>query len=112
MIERRLENSIKNALQRSPSVALIGPRQVGKTTIALRIAGISDTVYLDLESSLDLQKVRDIHTFHSENREKLIILDEVQRLPEIFTELRGIIDRERRRGHKAGQFLFLGFCIY
>lgn len=108
MLERRLENSIKNALQRSPSVALIGPRQVGKTTIALRIASISDTVYLDLESSLDLQKVRDIHTFHSDNREKLIILDEVQRLPEIFGELRGIIDKERRRGHKAGQFLFLG----
>ena len=108
MIERRLENSIKNALQRSPSVALIGPRQVGKTTIALRIADIGDTVYLDLESSLDLQKAQDINTFQSDNREKLIILDEVQRLPEIFAELRGIIDRERRRGRKAGQFLFLG----
>ncbi len=108
MIQRRLENAMREALQRSPSVALMGPRQVGKTTIALNIAENIPSVYLDLESRLDLEKVRDIHLFHSQNRDKLIIMDEVQRLPELFNELRGIIDQERRKGHKTGQFLFLG----
>lgn len=108
MILRRLESRIKDALKRSPSVALMGPRQVGKTTIALNISEIMPSVYLDLESRSDLQKVQDMEAFHAENRDKLIILDEVQRLPEIFASLRGIIDKERRKGNKAGQFLFLG----
>src|SRR6201991_103556 len=108
MISRRLESRIKEALKRSSSVALMGPRQVGKTTIALNISETTPSVYLDLESRIDLQKVQDIEAFHIENSDKLIILDEVQRLPEIFTSLRGIIDKERRKGNKAGQFLFLG----
>jgi predicted AAA+ superfamily ATPase len=108
MIQRRLEAQIKEALKRSPSVALMGPRQVGKTTIALNISETTPSVYLDLESRIDLQKVQDIEAFHRENSDKLIILDEVQRLPEIFAPLRGIIDRERRKGNRAGQFLFLG----
>jgi uncharacterized protein len=108
MIQRRLEAQIKEALKRSPSVALMGPRQVGKTTIALNISETTPSVYLDLESRTDLQKVRDIEAFHGENSDKLIILDEVQRLPEIFASLRGIIDKERRKGNRAGQFLFLG----
>jgi predicted AAA+ superfamily ATPase len=108
MIKRRIEIAVKEALQRSPSVALIGPRQVGKTTIALNISESIPSLYLDLESRLDLEKVRDIAAFHADNSDKLIILDEVQRLPEIFAPLRGIIDKERRKGHKTGQFLFLG----
>ncbi|WP_276484111.1 ATP-binding protein [Paraflavitalea pollutisoli] len=108
MIPRRLEARVKEALLRSPSVALMGPRQVGKTTIALNIAETIPSIYLDLENRRDLQKVQDIETFHAENRDKLIIMDEVQRLPEIFTSLRGIIDMERRKGNKTGQFLFLG----
>lgn len=108
MIRRRLEAKIKDALQRSPSVALLGPRQVGKTTIALNISETIPAVYLDLESRLDLEKVRDIIAFHSSNSDKLIILDEIQRLPEVFAPLRGIIDKERRKGNKSGQFLFLG----
>jgi uncharacterized protein len=108
MIKRRIEIAVKEALQRSPSVALIGPRQVGKTTIALNISESTPSLYLDLESRLDLEKVRDIAAFHADNSNKLIILDEVQRLPEIFAPLRGIIDKERRKGHKTGQFLFLG----
>jgi predicted AAA+ superfamily ATPase len=86
----------------------MGPRQVGKTTIALNIADTTPSVYLDLESRIDLEKVRDIVAFHNDNQHKLIILDEVQRLPEIFSQLRGIIDKQRRQGNKAGQFLFLG----
>ncbi len=108
MIVRRLEAKIRQRLQRSPSVALMGPRQVGKTTIALNITETTPSVYLDLENSLDLEKVKDIITFHSANSDNLIILDEVQRTPEIFLPLRGIIDKERRKGNKTGQFLFLG----
>jgi predicted AAA+ superfamily ATPase len=108
MIKRRLESLITEALERSPSVALLGPRQVGKTTIALNISETTPSVYLDLENRRDLQKVQDVEAFHAENSDKLIVLDEVQRLPEIFAPLRGIIDQERRKGNKAGQFLFLG----
>jgi predicted AAA+ superfamily ATPase len=108
MIKRRLENKIKDVLKRSPSVALTGPRQIGKTTIALNISETTPSVYLDLESRLDLEKVRDITAFHEANSNKLIILDEVQRLPEVFAQLRGIIDKERRKGNKNKQFLFLG----
>jgi uncharacterized protein len=108
MIKRLLESEIRSSLERSPSVALLGPRQVGKTTLALQIAETAPSVYLDLESSLDLQKVRDILSFHQANQGKLIILDEIQRLPEVFPHLRGIIDKERQKGNKAGQYLFLG----
>lgn len=108
MIQRRLESKIQQALERSPSVALMGPRQVGKTTLALDITERMQAIYLDLENSLDNAKLRDIVAFHAENSTKLIVLDEVQRAPEIFAPLRGIIDKERRKGHKAGLFLFLG----
>jgi len=108
MIQRNLESKIQAALKRSPSVVLLGPRQVGKTTLAHSIAGNRPSVYLDLEDPLDLEKVKDISGFHAANQGKLIILDEVQRLPEVFAPLRGIIDKERRRGNKVGQFLFLG----
>jgi predicted AAA+ superfamily ATPase len=108
MIVRRVEDSIRKALERSPSVALMGPRQVGKTTIALNISENTPAVYLDLENNTDLAKVQDIAAFHAKNHDKLIIMDEVQRMPEVFAPIRGIIDRERRKGNKAGQFLFLG----
>lgn len=108
MIKRKLVSKIKEALNRSPSVVLLGPRQIGKTTIAFHIQDFTSSVYLDLENRLDLQKVKDITSFHEANVDKLIILDEVQRLPELFAPLRGIIDQERRKGNKSGQFLFLG----
>ena len=108
MIERRIQETVRKALQRSPSVALVGPRQVGKTTLALNIAESTSAIYLDLENRLDWQKVQDVNAFHGDNDDKLIILDEVQRLPEVFSSLRGIIDKERRKGNKSGHFLFLG----
>jgi len=108
MIARRIENKLIAALERSPSVVLLGPRQVGKTTIALNIFETVPAIYLDLENSIDLEKVSDVYAFQAENTGKLIILDEVQRLPEIFAPLRGIIDKERRKGNRSGQFLFLG----
>ena len=108
MLDRIIEHKIREALERSPSVVLTGPRQVGKTTLAISISKTIPSVYLDLEDRLDLTKVRDIAAFHSENKDKLIILDEVQRLPEIFAQLRGLIDKQRRKGNKTGLFLFLG----
>ncbi len=108
MIKRNLEFYIKKSLKNSASVALLGPRQVGKTTLALQIAESIPSIYLDLENSLDLIKVKDIAIFFNDNSDKLIILDEVQRLPEIFTQIRGIIDKERRKGNKTGLFFFLG----
>lgn len=108
MISRRLAAVLKETLSWSPSATLIGPRQVGKTTLAVDLSADIPSVYLDLEDRLDIEKVKDIAAFHSDNHDKLIILDEVQRLPEVFAPLRGIIDKERRKGNKAGLFLFLG----
>ena len=108
MIKRRLEQKIRDRLQSSPAVALIGPRQVGKTTLAFSISDSMPSVYLDLENRTDLRKVENIEAFHRENSDKLIILDEVQRLPEVFAPIRGLIDSERRKGNKTEHFLFLG----
>ena len=108
MIKRRLEQKIKNALERSASVTLLGPRQVGKTTLSFKISETIPSIYLDLENSLDLLKAQDITIFQKASAGHLIILDEVQRLPHIFQEIRGIIDNERRKGNKTGLFIFLG----
>lgn len=108
MIKRHLEDKIRSALATNSSVALMGPRQVGKTTFALDIADTIPSVYLDLENRLDLQKAQNIEAFHKANSDKLIILDEVQRLPNIFSQIRGLIDQQRRKGNRVGQFLFLG----
>ncbi|MGJ7032073.1 ATP-binding protein [Niabella hirudinis] len=108
MIKRRLETELPKILKRSASVALMGPRQVGKTTLALDVTASTPAIYLDLEDPLGLEKIKDVAAFYAANTDKLIILDEVQRTPEIFTQLRGIIDRERRKGNKTGLFLFLG----
>lgn len=108
MIARQIYKKIESAMAGNPAVALMGPRQAGKTTLALNIANALPSIYLDLENPRDLAKVSDMARFHAENREKLIILDEVQRTPEVFAPIRGMIDAERRHGKHAGQFLFLG----
>ena len=108
MIERHLLENVEYLLSVTPSVALLGPRQVGKTTLAHTIAEKTKAIYLDLEDPLDIQKVQDVVGFHAENKGHLIILDEVQRVPEIFAPIRTIIDKERRKGNKNGLFLFLG----
>ncbi|NBV14844.1 MAG: ATP-binding protein [Sphingobacteriia bacterium] len=108
MIERHLLENVEYLLSVTPSVALLGPRQVGKTTLAHTIAEKANAIYLDMEDPLDIQKVQDVVGFHAENRGHLIILDEVQRVPEIFAPVRTIIDKERRKGNKNGLFLFLG----
>ncbi len=108
MIKRDLYKKLKNALERQPAVILLGPRQVGKTTLALDVSKNKDGVYLDLESYSDLNKLEDPLLFFQSNKNKLLILDEIQRMPDLFLTLRGLIDERRREGNKAGHYLLLG----
>lgn len=108
MIERFLQNTLLKSLNSNASVCLLGPRQIGKTTLAHDVTAQLNAIYRDLENPRDLDQVRDIGLFVEQYPDKLIILDEVQRTPEIFAPLRGIIDQRRRDGFRHGQFLFLG----
>ena len=108
MFKRLITEKINNSLQHVPAVALLGPRQVGKTTLALGIAKDRPAVYLDLESPADLAKLQDPIGYLSTQSDKLIILDEIQRMPELFKVLRGLIDQRRQAGKGTGRFLILG----
>jgi predicted AAA+ superfamily ATPase len=108
MIHRRIEALVQNRLAHLPAVALLGPRQSGKTTLAHAIAEGRKSLYLDLESPLDREKLADPTFYLSGHEDDLVILDEVQRTPELFATLRGLIDQGRRKGKKAGRFLLLG----
>ena len=108
MIERKRYKTVLDRLALFPAVALLGPRQVGKTTLAEDIATDRESVYLDLESPSDRRKLADTARYLGEHEEKLVVLDEVHRVPELFQTLRGLIDKGRRRGHKTGRFLLLG----
>jgi len=108
MIPRRLEPVVQERLSHLPAVVLLGPRQSGKTTLAHAIAAGRDSIYLDLESPVDREKLADASFYLSRHEDKVVILDEVQRLPELFSTLRGLIDQGRRRGKTAGRFLLLG----
>lgn len=110
MITRGAQAEISGLLREFPAVAILGPRQVGKTTLAEEIAKTLDPepIYLDLESPADLAKLNDPESYFEIHTGKLIILDEIQRVPELFNILRGVIDRRRREGHRTGQFLILG----
>jgi predicted AAA+ superfamily ATPase len=108
MIKRWISEQLSKSLSHAPAVALLGPRQIGKTTLAKRVAQNMDSVYLDLEAPEDLLKLSDPTSFLNHHSDKLIILDEIQRLPDLFMVLRGIIDKNRQEGRKEGQFLILG----
>ncbi len=108
MIKRQAYQKVSQALARQAAVALIGPRQVGKTTLALDIAEERAAVYLDLEAIEDRDKLRNPTLFLTKNEDRLVILDEIHRMPEIFQTLRGLIDQGRRKGLKTGRFLILG----
>lgn len=108
MIQRRRLQPLEQALTEAPAVALLGPRQVGKTTLALQVAASRPSVYLDLEADADLAKLADPVLYLSQHRDKLVILDEVQRVPKLFQSLRGLIDQGRRDGAGRGRFLMLG----
>ncbi len=108
MIPRRALATVESALRRQAAVALLGPRQVGKTTLALSIAEKTPSLYLDLESRADRAKLSDPALFLERYQDRLVILDEVHRLPELFQTLRGLIDKGRRKGRRTGRFLILG----
>lgn len=105
MIERRLLTKLTRALTESPAVALLGPRQAGKTTLAKIIAAqYPGSMYLDLERPSELAKLTDPELFLSRYADRLIVLDEIQRQPELFPILRALIDETRH----PGRFLLLG----
>lgn len=109
MIPRRLQDTVQLRLTQFPAVALLGPRQAGKTTLATLIArDHPNSLYLDLESPADRGKLSDPEMYLSTHRDRLVIIDEIHRMPAIFEVLRGIVDRNRRAGHKYGHFLLLG----
>lgn len=110
MIERELMLLLQKRLYQFDSVALLGPRQVGKTTLAREIveAAGNDAKYLDLERPADRRLLDDPEAYFSEHDTKLIVLDEIQRAPEIFRVLRGQIDERRRMSGAGGKFLLLG----
>ena len=108
MIERSHLPRIRQALARQAAVALLGPRQVGKTTLAQTIAAGTPSVYIDLEREADLARLDDADFYFAQHQESLIVIDEVQRLPGLFQTLRSRIDINRREGRRTGQFLLLG----
>ncbi len=105
IIDRHLTGTVKRRLQNNPAVAILGPRQCGKTTLAGQIVKkFNPSVYLDLENPADLAKLSDPLAFFSLHSDDLVCLDEIQRAPELFSILRSIIDERARNA----QFLILG----
>lgn len=110
MINRYLRDRLKADLLSMPVVALLGPRQVGKTTLALDITTSLDKPYhyLDLEMPSDMSKMSDPESYLRRFENTLVIIDEVQRFPDLFEILRGIVDARKRNGERNAQFLLLG----
>jgi predicted AAA+ superfamily ATPase len=108
LVRKNTFHEVEQALHRQAAVALIGPRQVGKTTLALALAQKRPSLYLDLESKTDRHKLSDPALFLMAHEDKLVILDEIHRVPELFQTLRGLIDQGRRKGKRTGRFLVLG----
>lgn len=108
---RSITEPLINALQQVPVVVLLGPRQVGKTTLALSLSNEAlgkNSSYLDVELPSDRNKLADAEAYLMRFDNQLLIIDEVQHLPNLFTVLRAIVDRRKRAGEKAGHFLLLG----
>lgn len=108
LIARDRLASLQTALGRQPAVALIGARQVGKTTLAWECVKDRKAIYLDLQSSEVRRSLKDPRYFLSQFETQLVILDEIHRTPEIFSQLRGLIDDGRRKGLNSSRFLILG----
>ena len=111
MFERHAFAALSELLTEFPAVAILGPRQVGKTTLALALAlaeKLERTIYIDLESAVDRAKLGDPALFFRAHKNKVVILGEIQRAPDLFAQLRGVIDQRHRAGKRAGQFLLLG----
>ena len=114
MLKRQILGDLRQYLHEFPAVAILGPRQVGKTTLARQLADSllsSDSapaLYLDLEAPTDIAQLSDPAAFFARHADRLVILDEVQRMPGLFATLRGVIDQRRRAGARNEQFLLLG----
>ena len=108
MISRRLNPTLTELLRHTPAVVLLGPRQAGKTTLALQLGEQRASIYLDLEDENDRAKLANPAQYLANHEDELVILDEVHRAPELFQQLRGVIDRGRRVGKANGRFLLLG----
>lgn len=106
MVTRDLIQTLRKSLKQFPAVVLLGPRQIGKSTLALQLAGqlAKKSIVLDLEKRSDRAKVDDPEAFFKSHQDKLVIIDEAQTLPELFSSLRPAIDEHR----KPGRFLLLG----
>ena len=109
MYQRLSQQKLIQRLQQLPAVGLLGPRQVGKTTLAFAQKALyPDALYLDLELPSAQRQMDDPEAFLMAHAQQFVILDEVQRMPELFGILRGVIDQRRRMGQASGQFLLLG----
>lgn len=108
MVHRLHQLKIETALENQAGVVLLGPRQVGKTTLAQDIVDQRDAVYLDMERRADRQILEEPDLYLDAQMGRLVVIDEVQLMPDLFGSLRGQIDRRRRNGHRTGQFLLLG----
>jgi len=108
MLERKTFEVVRQALSQQAAVALMGPRQVGKTTLAHRVGKELGALYLDLEDIQDRDKLSHAAVFLSAYEDRLVILDEIHRVPDLFLTLRGLIDQGRRKGNRYGRFLLLG----
>ncbi|MEO6281992.1 MAG: ATP-binding protein [Dyadobacter sp.] len=106
MYDRIIEKELFEQILDNPAVALVGPRQVGKTTLVknLQKSFEKPSIYLDLESNADLARLQDAELYLDERRGSMIILDEIQRMPSLFPLMRSLIDRQR----EPGRFLLLG----
>ena len=111
VLARNLRPALVQALKAMPVVVLLGPRQVGKTTLARAVAQ-EDTdkpiSYFDLELDSDLAKFSDAEAFLRQQEGRLTIIDEIQHQPQLFRILRGLVDERKRKGERTGQFLLLG----
>lgn len=108
VIARRLRPVLEQRLEEEASVVLLGPRQSGKTTLALELAARNGALYLDLESEQDRAKLAEPELYLAEHLERLVVLDEIHRAPGLFPVLRGLIDRARRSRRRAGIYLLIG----
>lgn len=111
MITRLLEDRLIQSLKNMPVVVILGPRQVGKTTLALDLARFKVNKpihYLDLELNSDLAKLDDAESYLRRFENQLLVIDEVQRKPELFPVIRALVDLRKRNGERAGHFLLLG----
>lgn len=110
MIDRQLESVLRDRLASMAGVVLLGPRQVGKTTLARQLAADwqGGALYLDLERPSDRRRLDDADAYLRAQRGKLVVIDEIHRAPGLFEVLRGIIDDWRALGERHGHFLLLG----